>query len=469
MIQVTFYTFKKRENSTLRPSGLEQQNTYNVSMKDDCSMIAPVLMMDFGMRGNPSFYNYCYISNLGGRYYFIRNWTYTGGRWLATCEVDVLASFRPDIGASRQYVLRAAADSNGAIMDQLYPLKASATFAKTTTEIWPQANLTGGSYVVGIINRSPDAVGAVAYYVFTPTQFREFCEFLLGDISWTGGITEISEDLLKTLINPFQYVVSCIWFADGAPAGAAVEEIPFGWWSVTTPAKKLKTTGVAPSSIVLKIPKHPDAASRGSYLNLSPNSEYVLDSRVWGTINLDTTSLIGATNLFMDYRIDFVTGISDMELKTDKSGDSVIERRRGMYGVPIQLAQIGNNVIGFAAGAASTVARVGANIMSGNITGAISSGLTGVGNAASSLIPQGNSNGSNGSLVNFAAAPSLSAKFLRPVEESNEHRGRPLCEEREVLTLHGYQLIADADIKITGTLQEAQRIKEYMESGFYFE
>ena len=50
------------------------------------------------LKGNPSFYNYAYISDLGNRYYFIRDWTVSEGHlWTAHMEVDVLASWKASI------------------------------------------------------------------------------------------------------------------------------------------------------------------------------------------------------------------------------------------------------------------------------------------------------------------------------------------------------------------------------------
>ena len=64
MLSVTLYEFKKRENSTKRPDSSATQRTHNAVLKTPTSLLRPEISFDFGLKGNPSFYNYAYISDL---------------------------------------------------------------------------------------------------------------------------------------------------------------------------------------------------------------------------------------------------------------------------------------------------------------------------------------------------------------------------------------------------------------------
>ena len=109
MLSVTLYEFPKRENSTKRPDSTVTQKTHNAVLKMPTSLIRPELTFDFGLKGNPSYYNYAHISDLGNRYYFITDWTVKEGHlWTAHLEVDVLASWKNVIGESTEYVTRSA-------------------------------------------------------------------------------------------------------------------------------------------------------------------------------------------------------------------------------------------------------------------------------------------------------------------------------------------------------------------------
>ena len=468
MLSVTLYEFKKRENSTKRPDSSATQRTHNAVLKTPTSLLRPEISFDFGLKGNPSFYNYAYISGLGNRYYFIRDWTVSEGHiWTAHMEVDVLASWKASIGASTQYVTRSSFSSDGSIVDGLYPAKGDVTLRAESTSIWPTVTaISGGSYVVGIVNNSADAIGAVAYYVFSEAQFRAFMAYLMGDVSWTGQITEISADLLKVLFNPMQYITGVMWYPDRAPAGEKVSSIPFGWWNLPVSAAKLKTSGVLPSAANITIPKHPQAAARGKYLNAAPFSQYTFDSRVWGIIPIDTTSIINEEALSMSYTVDYTTGIADMYLKAGLS-DYAIAVRRGQYGVPVQIAQIGQNYLNMALTSVNGAANVANKLF--NPVGAITAGANMIGDMINASMPEFATSGSNGTVANFTSAPTLYAKFLPVVSDDNDDRGRPYCKKVQLSTLPGYQVIADPDLAIAGTSEENREIKNYLAGGYFYE
>lgn len=468
MLSVTLYQFPKRENSTKRPDSTVTQKTHNAVLKMPTSLIRPELTFDFGPKGNPSYYNYAHISDLGGRYYFITDWTVKEGHlWTAHMEVDVLASWKINIGESTQYVTRSAFASDGSIIDGLYPAKGDVTLSAESTDIWPIVTaISGGSYVVGIVNNSADAIGAVAYYVFSEAQFRAFMSYLMGDVSWTGQIEEISADLLKVLFNPMQYITSVMWYPNNAPSGTKVTSIPFGWWDLPVSAAKLKTEGVPPSAAIITIPKHPEAAARGKYLNASPFSQYTFDSRVWGVIPIDTTAIINEELMFMDYIVDYTTGIADMYLKAGLN-DYAIAVRRGQYGVPVQIAQIGMNYLNTALTAVNGAANVANNWF--NPIGAITAGANMIGDMVNASMPDFATSGSNGTIANFTSAPTLYAKFLPVVSDDNEDRGRPYCKKVKLSTLPGYQVIADPDLSLPGTSEENRMVKSYLASGYFYE
>ena len=468
MLSVTLYEFKKRENSTKRPDSSATQRTHSAVLKMPTSLLRPEISFDFGLKGNPSFYNYAYISELGNRYYFIRDWTVSEGHiWTAHMEVDVLASWKASIGASTQYVTRSSFSSDGSIVDGLYPAKGDVTLRAESASIWPTVTaISGGSYVVGIVNNSADAIGAVAYYVFSEAKFRAFMAYLMGDVSWTGQIDDISVDLLKVLFNPMQYITSVMWYPDNAPAGEKVTSIPFGWWNLPVSAAKLKTSGVLPSAANITIPKHPQAATRGKYLNAAPFSQYMFDSRVWGVIPIDTTSIINEEALSMSYTVDYTTGIADMYLKAGLS-DYAIAVRRGQYGVPVQIAQIGQNYLNMALTSVNGAANVAKNLF--NPVGAITAGANMIGDMINASMPEFATSGSNGTVANFTSAPTLYAKFLPVVSDDNDDRGRPYCKKVQLSTLPGYQVIADPDLAIAGTSEENREIKNYLAGGYFYE
>ncbi len=65
-ITLTLYSFKKRENSTKRPS--TGGTDFSVVLLDETSLMTPTFKLSIG--SNPIGYNYAYVSDFN-RYYFI--------------------------------------------------------------------------------------------------------------------------------------------------------------------------------------------------------------------------------------------------------------------------------------------------------------------------------------------------------------------------------------------------------------
>ena len=269
-IDVNFYTFDKKPNSTKRPTGTG--TTYKCNLIEPTSFTAPDIALV--VPAKPTAYNYAYIPEFS-RYYFIQDWEYGAGLWRATLSVDVLASYRDYIGSQKQYILRSAARSDGNIVDTMYPTKNDVLIVGTpgsdmeSGESNPfKYSLTDGLYVVGIINGDSSAVGCVSYYSFTNAQFRAFCAKLMGTTDWMyNGIEEISLELTKVLFNPFQYVSSCMWFPIVGIGGTA-SNVKYGWWDLGVSGSKIDGS-LSGGSMLFDVPNHPQVG-RGAYLNGAP-------------------------------------------------------------------------------------------------------------------------------------------------------------------------------------------------------
>lgn len=470
MLDVTLYNFNKRENSTKRPGSDAQQRTHQAALKAACSLLHPKLVFDFGKLGNPSYYNYCYISDLGGKYYFIRDWEYERGFWTAYCDVDPLATWRNDIGISKQYVLRSSAQSDGNIVDTFYPAKQGAT-AKTTSVDSPFVReLSNGRYVVGIVNTDGQGIGAVHYYLFTQAQFNSLCDYLMSGISWTG-VTEITEELEKVLFNPFAYIVSCTWIPFvPTTVGATVTNISYGWWSIDgvsctriarQPYERLNT-------LTISIPKHPQQA-RGNFLNGAPFSTYQLIVPAFGAIGLDSGYMSKLSNLYLAIHVDLITGEGRLQIM-DASDGNIFRVVYTQVGVPIQLAQMNSN-FSAAGSALGGIAQGMLGIATGNIFNVAGGLAASIGNAAG-MAKSGDTqiSGKNGGFEEYSEnSIKLVGMFYNIVDEDNDDRGRPLCQKKELYTIPGYQLILDADINFAGTKEELQAVKSYMENGYFYE
>ena len=167
---VNLYSLEKRDNSTKRPTGNGTQ--YSCVMKHGCGILNPSISLDLGLSQDPSHYNYAYIPAFS-RYYFIEEWYFEERLWTAQLRVDVLATYKTQIGNASLYVMRSSAESNGAIIDTLYPARTGCSFASDTkTNPWQTS-----SFVVGVITQNA-SFGSLSYYLMSAAQLQSMCTAL---------------------------------------------------------------------------------------------------------------------------------------------------------------------------------------------------------------------------------------------------------------------------------------------------
>lgn len=474
-MEVYLYYFSKRKNSTKVPTK-DPDTVVNGIIKESCGIINPTIDFNFPQDTNiAAWYNYAYIPFLH-RYYYAREWTWSGGLWTASLECDALASWRDIIGDSRQYILRSSAEYNGAILDTFYPaettsimevVKFNSAFTKWTD---------GGSYIIGVVNKDSNKVGCTTYYSMTGTQFDAFTNVLLNDsASWLNiDTSELSTSLQKALINPFQYITSVSWFPINVTGGTVVDSIPFGWWSVTASAIRLtKNSLLLTHEQSVAIPKHPDSATRGVYLNCNPYSRYTLYYPPWGEIPLDTTIIQGDTQLNMVIGVDMVSGAATLVVST--SAAEVVGYFQTSVAVPINIAQTTTDYRGILSStmqAWGSAFSTGASLASLNPFGVIN-GIEGIANGimsgAYAQAPQVQTAGQTGTLSAYDYVPHLRAQFFKPADEDNSDFGRPLCSVRTVKEIPGFILVGHPEIRIAATPGETEQILSYMSGGFYYE
>lgn len=329
MISLYLWSFDKKRNSTRQPptDGTEFQG----ELKQQFTLTGLQVTLNLGQQLVAPTYNYAYIPTLR-RYYFITDWVYDSGLWVATMAVDVLATFKTEIGNSIQYVTRAYSAYNPNVIDTAYPTRAN-DLARTNDAISPStfwgASVTGaeGLIVIGCVGSSTSSIGAVTYYAMTMATFRSFINSMLSSPNWLNiSATEISADLQKALINPTQYITSCRWYpilASAFTGGAAASAINLGWWSFAASCRVLSTVGSAwvQRESYFTIPKHPQRSGRFEYLNLSPYTTYTLRFLPFGVFEIDTTELYDFDQMGILVETNLMTGDAVLKVAAKKTTD----------------------------------------------------------------------------------------------------------------------------------------------------
>lgn len=492
-MQILLYSgFKKRENSTKTPLVADATRTLTGYLREPCSIMSPVFKIErFPSDASPQSFNYAYIPAFS-RWYFVRDWTWADGLWQCQLEVDVLSSFKTDIGNSQAYIERSASAYNGAITDKWYPVTTNFhTKRVSLASSWNGVAQSGGCYVVGIIcnaNRASSQIGgAITYYVMTPAQLGSLMHYLLGtgfldDNGFPATMTQdqqLTQDTAKAIINPVQYIASCMWLpvpASNISDGIA-HPIVLGYYDMDSNVAvgAYLTATAFTMSVTGEIPSHPQAPTRGKYLNYSPYTRLTLNIPPFGSIPLDTSFCEVGSYLFCRVWCDPITGKATMriELYPDSAhtGTGAIVREvSSMMGVPIQIAQMTPDYLS----AISSVVSLATTIDSawrGDIgSGVLATHSTGaVGSAIDSLMPQVESQGVTGSFLAVIIPPQLTAQHFLITTEDNAEFGKPLCEIRTINTLTGFIKCRDAHADFPCYKEEKVHILSYMLNGFFWE
>lgn len=508
MIIQLFSSFDKKTNSTKRPTGTVDKSVTG-TLKEPCSITNPVFKIErLSPDSSPDVYTYAIIPAFH-RFYFVEDWTWADGLWECRMSVDVLATYKNDIGESTCYILRTDSYDtetpywNPWVSDATYPALPEGS-AETLTLSSPFVQyINSGIFIVGVIGSdNQDAIGAITYYALTASQFGHLKETLFGvdgleamglidstdHTTWTA--TDMSEQVFKSMYNPYQYIVSCIWFPvyPASISGNPVTTMKIGWWDYSISAIRVNTfTGIFYDGIV-EIPMHGQARTRGWYLNYAPYSEYTLHGK-FGTVPLNSAFFELDDNaqsykyVEVKYTVDYVTGQCLVQIyatrqpNTEYQQRQLIHKTQFLIGVPIQLAQIGLDYFGATSTAISSIVGTAKSGLAGEaiggvvggVAGAIVGASSGIYNTLQSAMPQLETTGSNGSFINMNLQTTLVILTHSIMWEDRTHKGRPYCFQNKIKFMTGYVQCSDGDIDINCFDNERKMIKEYLTTGFFYE
>ena len=508
-MEIRLYAFRKRINSTKKPTAKQEPGQVFIvaecTLKDYTSVLAPqviLILPDPQHSVPPSTYNYAYIPDFK-RYYWVTDISFDRNLVIYTLSCDVLATYWETLKESTQYVLRSASNKNVKIVDTLYPTLADFETGSMILSGWSYNTLANGYYVLGIINSNTNTYGAISYYVMNNAQFANLRKALMENYDYMQINTEeISAELQRAIINPFQYIVSCKWFPEKPPTLDAVTSIKVGSWEFTGgTAFPLAASAYSIRSQDVTLPQHPQK-SRGEWLIQSPYTRYTISYPPFGVIELDN-SKITTNKIRVAIRVDYVSGIGTIQVTTPNSMDTgvaLLYQADCNIGVDIQLSQVSvangvlsdvTNVVGSVASSAASASNFGAagalfaggaslitsslqtNTFKGALTGAFANAAgqgSGIGTAIAAANSSLQTHGTNGSIAAYLEIPGLFWKFSMVADADPSNLGYPLCARKKLSDLSGFTIIQTPDVdNVIASQPEIAMLINYMVSGFFIE
>lgn len=448
-----FWAFAKEYNSTQRPDN-SQGKERQIELKQPTDIINPVLLIkDFDIE-----FNFCHVPTLG-RYYKVSTVRWLNGLWEVSTVVDVLATWRNNIGAQNLYVLRSSNTWDGAIFDTTYSSKADVSISEhSAAGSFFAQNIGDGIFSVGVASS-----GGTDYYLFTKSGLTSFINFLFSDAyaelavpTWSTVFPQIKAEL-----NPLQYITTVMWLPL-SNAGINAGNIKVGYVSVPSGGMLMPGTAVWKGG-TLSFGDHPQI-SRGSYLNYAPFAHYDIFVPGFGVIPVSPETLSDRTIAYL-VGMDMRTGSGTLTL-TNGAGN-IIGTYHAQLGVPYQLSQVVNRGYGLG-DLLSPAVNALATAAADNVGGLAITAASAIKDAASAQIPQARTIGGTGGVDALRGKVTTHAYYYNVLSEDLAHRGRPLCQKRTISTIPGFVMCADADIKIPATEQEQTQIRALLEEGIIY-
>jgi len=300
-------------------------------------MLAPVISLyiedsqDSEKFTIPTFWNYAYIEDLN-RYYWVFDWVFADGLWVAQLQVDVLASFKSCVGDATMFCdrcgdrlawryvegVRQLIPVDTGLPDDLIPTVSRPHVEKQTLSIPGfQSSFDLGCYILGIINGDDASVGSLSYYALTPRMFKHFMQAMMSNTSYMGSMN-INAETAKAILNPFQYIATCNWFP--FPISVVAQDtvktgLKFGWWTLTNlQYYDIIESATVERGLAMKMSDHIYAEPLNmSIYNYEPYASYKLELPYFGSVVLNRSDFpTGEISLLMSF--DLITGLAQCRL-----------------------------------------------------------------------------------------------------------------------------------------------------------
>lgn len=457
---VTFYNVGKAKNSTWIPASGGKD--YEGTLRVPSSILKPSITFQFAKDWSPKNINYCYIPEFS-RYYFVDDWEYSTGLWVCYMEVDVMSSFKSEIGEKSYYILRTSVAYDGDLNDSLYPMKAVPVTAVSDADAELFGNvvsdLINGDFVIGITGSG----GMATYYKMSYTSFVDFAKKVFSSTDWIGDLSSIGDDISKMVFNPSQYVTSVLWFPFRVmPSVSEVNiDLRIGYWKINVKAAEMFNRNLVETRITaITIPDHPQIA-RGKYLNSFPYRHVRVELQGLGIIDV-APGKIKSGVISIEAAIDYTTGYVQYIL-LDSNTHFVLANATGRVGLSLSIGDIKSGV----AQAANTIAVGAIQALAGNPTGSAMSAAM----SFHQLLKNDVSTVSNAdTFIQMKYNTRALVTFYTVADEDNADNGRPYMKNGIPLSMgNGFYIVENGNVNIMGAYaDEITMIKNYLEGGFYY-
>lgn len=471
-MNVVFYTFNKRRNSTKRPSG--SGTTVTCVLKSPTSVHDPVLEL----AGAPNVaFDYAYISAFG-RYYFVQDIvSIANGLSEYHLTEDVLATHKTEIGNMRAFIQYASTGYDTMKIDSRIMMKNTKT--KSGNGVMDNPMFNGGGFYLTVFNKNSETGAGSSGMSQT---------YLLDDSAMTTMRKWFADDTFFTALhnyfngNPLDGVFSVKWMPYRVAVGSNSTKVYIGnrnslsdGYPLPTGAQCYLLSGFPQITKTYKISR-PNIYS--DFRMYEPYTTGVLFLPGLGNLELNLGDWKGS-DINISATIEVITGNVTYLLFTDNG--ALIQSASCNVASDCPIAKEVTNGAGVVSSIGATIggaAVLAAGVVTGGASIALSGGAAVVAGVANTVL---NSNRTAPSVSgNFGARGSLLWPYITLTETAVDtedpsdlyyiaEKGRPVGKVDGIGSYSGYIQTIDAHIDCDGSAEEREEIENYLNSGIYYE
>lgn len=466
-MNVVFYNHSKRSNSTKLPNGGTE---IACVLKDECSVVSPVL--ELKTNGHPT-YNYAYISDFA-RYYYVSDWTFNRGIWSCNLNVDVLTSWRNDIGATTAFVEYSSSNYSMNYTDDriMSTQEKEISVSETPASLSPFSST--GCYILSVISTDANGYnGACAVYALTQSQLAEFS----ATITASSFLDGIWEGIKNSFNNPFEAIVSCRWIPFPVDSLSGSTKNIIITYADSGVQGKLLTSNFKSLGVSMNLPR---LGTDASFLDISPFVSATLYLPFIGTVPLDIDAYYKSSTFSISMECDVVTG--DIVYTVGSSFSAFTSTYSGNCSTQIPLSNNAPDSVGMIAstsgvigGIVSTVSGIATKNPKLIAQGLGAAGIGTVGSLKSAEVHT-QTNGALSSRIGSKLSLTMKIVVMRSkVLETVQGAGRiaaiglPCYQTLKLSTLSGYCQCSGASVSAAATDTELDTINNLVNSGIYLE
>ena len=463
-----FYTFAKRKNSTLQPSGTATQ--IDIQLKSGTSLISPTFLLNIS--GRPT-YNYVEFE---GRKYFINDVTSVRqDLWEIACTEDFLGTWKSDIGTTTAMIMYATGGRDD-IIDTRIP---------TTADV----SITNDTATISGFNILDDTSGAV---ILSIVGTGSFGTYLLKDSTAVkelmSNVTIYTAARVTDLVTGFQQMLSdgnigqnikaaislpIMWTPSGNSAALYLGDYPCTY-SGGQPIEGYNLQGeyIVKGDANVNIPW-----GRSGWLKNAPYTEVYLYAPFIGTMALPTNDIINNTSLDVEYSINVTSGDVAVLISGHNDGKFIATASANIamstpYGSSnINSGKVANAVVTGAAGVLGALAATNPLTAVAALGGGLAASAGQMLNAWHGETAGGGGLGGGAShgLYKFVRCSVVKHSLADTQANVNPVMGKPVMKKATIGSYSGFVQCDGAEVAGNMFDQEREAINNFLNGGIYYE